>query len=272
MGVALGNNGTRIVRADMYYNDNGVIKNVDDMEVWTNNNGTLYKFPQKENCLLNLDTLTWQDESFTSASSYITTPFLALQTALESKSDFGSLVTSTPTGNTLQVKQGDYWYLPNGGGNKITLNENIIAGGSFTIAMTTRFERNPTSSWRDILLFQNPDIFRLEWNGSSFIPYSANISGSQALPTITRTEWFQIVVVVENTSLKIYQNGVLETDLTMSRNLNSTSGDVLSFYTQRGTGSVAGFGCNAYIRDFQVWKTALTDQEVADLRKWLFLD
>lgn len=270
--IGMGNINGVEQRLGFYLNEGGVTKTIDDYDVLIERDGAIVKFPQKQNCLLNLTTCSWLSNTFDKASAFITAPIVALQTANDSRNNFGTLTTSEPSGGSLQVKKGSYLYLPNGGGNRISLNENILSGGSFTLAMTTRFLSNPTSSWRDIFLFQNTDGFRVEWNGSSFIPYSNNISSSQALPQITRTEWFQLVVVVNNTSLKIYQNGALVTNLTMSRNLDDTNGSTLSFYTQRGTGGVAGIGCNTNIRDLQVWKTALTDQEVADLRKFLYLD
>ena len=268
--VAVGNLNGVEERLDFFYNDNGVIRGIDDFDVFVKNG---IKFPQKQNCLLNLTQSTWLLNTLDKASSFITAPIVEVKTNNTNRSDFGSITQSTPSGNSLQVKKGEYWYLPNYGSNRITLSENVLTTGNFTLAITTRFVNNPSTSWRDLLLFQNTDQFRLEWTGSTFVPYANNnvLASSPSLPQITRTDWFQIVVVVDNLNLKIYQNGVLEVNTTLRRAINVTDGDILSFYTQRGSGGVAGFGTSTHIRDLQVWKTALTEQEVSDLREWLYL-
>lgn len=43
------------------------------------------------------------------------------------------------------------------------------------------------------------------------------------------------------------------------------------FFTQRGASAALGFGSAVELKHLQIWKTNLTEQEVSDLRKYLFL-
>lgn len=278
MGSALGNNGSRIVRANMYYNDNGVIKTIDNMDVYINNGGTIYKFPQKEHCLVNLDVLTWQDEAIASASSFITNP-LTFSSQNQSKTAFGTLTQSEVTsGSSFQVCQGKYWYLPLSYLNIINYGRSVFANNQFTIALTFKQFGTPTS-WRNLTWFYNADGIRFEWHSTGHISiYAESGVFSSDFPFTTLTsyqnDWVQIIMVVDgvNRVCKGYQNGVAQGQVNIQRALNTSNGDFIRIFSQRSGTQTGTYGCPVALRDFQIWDTALTEQEIADLRKWLFLD
>lgn len=277
MGSALGNNGSRIVRADMYYNDNGVIKTIDNIDVYTNNGGTIYRFPQKEHCLVNLDVLTWQDEAIASANSYITNP-ITFSSQNQSKTTFGTLTQSEVTsGGSFQVCQGKYWYLPLSYLNIINYGQNVLANSKFTIALTFKQFGNPIE-WRNLTWFNNADGIRFEWHsrgGINLYAESGVFSGDFPFETLSsyRDNWVQIIMVIDGTTniAKGYQNGILQGQVNIRRQLSASNGNFIRLFSQRSGSSTGNYGCPVALRDFQMWDTALTDQEVADLRKWLFL-
>ena len=267
-------------RLGFYYNDNGVIKTIDDYDVLIERDGSVIKFPQKQKCVINLDCRTWLlNGGFDKEpSSFITNSF-TFSSQSSTQTTFGTLTDTLPTsGDSFQVSKGNYWYIPISHQNDIFFGENILTNQQFTIALTLKQFGTP-SSWRNLTWFNNNDGIRFEWNAAGhFSIYSENnlISGNADFPRLSsyRDDWVQLIMVVDGNArtLKGYQNGVLNTTNTLSRALDTSNGNYVRLFSQRGASNTGSYGCPVALRDFQIWKTALTEQEIADLRKWLFLD
>ena len=266
-------------RLGFYYNDNGVIKTIDDYDVLIERDGSVIKFPQKQNCVMNLDCRTWLlNGGFNKEPSSFITNSLTFSSQSSTQTTFGTLTDTLPTsGNSFQVSKGNYWYIPISHKNDISFGENILTNQQFTIALTLKQFGTPTN-WRNLTWFNNSDGIRFEWNAAGhFSIFAENnlISGNADFPQLSSySDWVQIIMVVDGNArtLKGYQNGVLNTTNTLSRALDISNGDRVRIFSQRGATSIGDYGCPVALRDFQVWKTTLTDQEIADLRKWLFLD
>lgn len=261
-------------RGVAHYNNNGTIISSDGLDIFHNNAGNVVKFPQKRNCVLNLDPLTWVEGRLVSASSYISNP-TTFSTGGVAKDVFGTMVTSTPTGSSFQVKEKDYWYVPNSNRNHITFNRNILTNSTFTIALTFKQFGTPTP-WRNLTWFKNDDGLRFEWHSSGRINiYAENGVLSAEFPFTTlpsyQDDWVQIIMVVGNGVVKGYQNGIYQGEVNILRSLSDVNGDWLRIFSQRSGDNVGTYGCPVAIKHFQVWDVALTDQEIADLRTFLFL-
>lgn len=266
-------------RLGFYYNDNGVIRTIDDYDVFFNIGGTEVKFPQKQNCVMNLDCRTWLlNGGFDKEPSSFITNSLTFSSQNSTKSTFGTLTDTLPTsGNSFQVSRGNYWYIPLSYLNHLSWGENILTNQKFTIALTFKQFGTPTD-WRNLTWFNNANGLRFEWNGGGYLSIFAEssfISGNQNFTRLSsyRDNWVQVIMVVDgvNRTIKGYQNGVLEINSTLTGGLNTNNGDYVRIFSQRSGSNTGNYGCPVALRDFQVWKTALTDQEVADLRKWLAL-
>lgn len=267
-------------RLGFYYNDNGVIKTIDDYDVLIERDGSVIKFPQKQNCVMNLDCRTWLlNGGFDKEPSSFITNSLTFSSQSSTQTTFGTLTDALPTsGNSFQVSKGNYWFIPISHKNDLSFGENILTNQQFTIALTLKQFGTPTS-WRNLTWFNNNDGIRFEWNSAGYFSiYAENnlINGNADFPQLSsyRDDWVQIIMVVDGNArtIKGYQNGVLNIAKTLSRALDISNGDRIRIFSQRGANSIGDYGCPVALRDFQVWKTTLTEQEIADLRKWLFLD
>lgn len=276
--VGIGNNNGVEQRLEFYYNDNGVIKSIDDYDVLIERDGSVIKFPQKQNCLVNLDFRSWLLSSVDKSNSFITNR-LSFSSQNQVKTDWGTLTQSLPTsGGSFQVSKGNYLYIPNSYLNNIDWGQNVFANQQFTIALTFKHFGAPTD-WRNLTWFNNANGFRFEWNGGGYISIFAEgnfISGNKDFPRLPSytNDWVQLIMVVDgvNRTLKGYQNGLLGIDSTLTSGINTSSGTAMRLFSQRGATATNTYGCPVALRDLQVWKTALTPQEVADLRKFLYLD
>lgn len=275
MAEGLSNNGSNVVRADIYYNDNGTIKDITNMEVWVNNDDTMYKFPQKDNCVVNFDSLTWCSSSLDSASSFIKRN-ISYSSQGSNRTSLGNVVNIDPSGSLYQVKNNSYWYIPNSYRNYLQMDTNILANRTFTIALTCKFRGQP-QDWRNLTWFNNSDGLRFEYTGNphTLAVYSENRLISETFPQLPSytTDYFNLIMVVNGLNIKVFQNGTLVLNTNFSRELNTSNGDKLYYFVQRGASSstTGTFGCAVELKHLQVWDVALTDQEVRDLRKFLFL-
>lgn len=262
-----------IVRANLFFNDNGVIKNVDNFDRYVDNGGVKYKMPQKENLVLNFDALTFSTNSIRDASTDITNQFTLSQAGTQ-KTDFGTITQSTPSGNSYQVDTlNKTWYIPDINRTVLNYGQNILTNQRFTVALTCKFRGTP-ANYRDLTWFNNPSGLRIEWNGSQIEIFGENSLGvpsARCSRLANYTNFFQIIMVANGTSLIVYQNGVKEVDVTMGRVSETGNGDSIYLFTQRGGSASLGFGSAVELKHLQIWKTNLTEQEVSDLRKYLFL-
>lgn len=272
MAETLGNNGSALKRADIYYNDNGVIKTIDDMEVCHYNNGAWYMFPQKDDCLVNLDFVSFSDNSLDGANTHLTRNFELWQSGTQ-QTTLGNIVSTNPSGQTgYRINPTEkYWFVNNVGKTNIVFNEDVFANSQMTLSITCKFVGNP-SNWRDLWIFENTDQLRCEWNGSSLIIYGENslIPGSPLYPRIDRTQLFNITFVLNGRDVTGYQNGQQVFTSTLSRDILQ---NMVKLYlcSQRG-GGTGSFGTGVYFYDLALWKTALTEQEVSDYLKFIYFN
>lgn len=270
------NSNGEMKRAKLHFNDNGTIKTADDFNFYINKNGEILSIPQKENLVLNLDALTWCENSLASASSYIDQE-ITLSQGGTARSDFGSAVNGIPTADgqfhidTLNKS----WFIPNVPRTIIGYSQNILSNATFTIALTCKFRGTP-ANWRNLTWFNNSQGLRFEWTGSNIAIYGENSLGVPSGAEFPRlssytTDYFQIIMVVNGRSIKGYQNGSLAFDLTLGATPIATNGNQIYIFTQRGTSVSGGFGTGVDVKHFQIWKSALSDAEVTQLRKWLNL-
>lgn len=273
MAVGLANNGTALTRADIYYNDNGSIKTIDDMDVWFKNGNDVYKFPQKDKCILNLDNTSFSLNTIDGASTNILQNF-ELNQNTNAYSNLGDIVTSIPSAvdgvriNNLEK----YWYVNNLYKTNLSFGSNfdMFQNQAITISMTFKFRGTYPTNWRRCLWFFNDnDKFRIEMNPSNnqFGIYGENgfINGNILFPIIDmQTDYVSLAVVFDNRNIYLYQNGSLVTQGTSSRDLAS---GVNSIYILSDRGNSGSFGCECFIKNFSIWKHALSEQELNDYYK-----
>lgn len=272
MAVCIANNGTALTRADIYYNDNGTIKSIEDMEVWAQNGNSMYMFPQKDNCFINLDHTSFSINKLEGASTYLTRDFELWQNTTRFNT-LGDLVTSDPRGtNGIKVNNADkYWFINNVGNTNLVYTNDLFATLQFTVSITCKFAGTPSTNWRDLWLFENTDQFRLEWgNGTLNLFGERSLLPSASLPQIDRTQWFTVDVVVNGRDVVAYQNGTEVLNVTMSRDLTQNMTKIF-LCCQRGSSATGPFTTGVYIKNFTIWETNLTSQELNDYHKFIGL-
>lgn len=276
MAVCIANNGSALTRADIYYNDNGTIKSISDMDVWIQNGNNVYKFPQKDHCFLNLDHTSFSTNTLDGASTYLTNNFELWQDT-NRKTILGDIIDTYPNNaNGFKVNNLDkYWWVNNMANVNLFFGSgsNFFANQTFTITMTFKLEREP-NTWRNIWRFPDNDKFRLEWNGVArrMELYGENgfINGAMyfniSLDDLKR-QFVTLSVVVNGRNVTGYQNGQQVFQGTISRNFAS---GIEKIYICGGrTGDALGSG--VYISNFAMWKAALTEQELNDYYKCAYV-
>lgn len=216
MAVCIANNGTALTRADIYYNDNGTIKSISDMDVWVKNGNNVYKFPQKDNCILNLDYTSFSINTLNGVSTYLTNNFELWQDTTR-QNNIGDIINTDPNRvHGFRVNNVDkYWWVNDMGNVNLYFGtgSNLFGNQAFTLTMTFKFEREPTS-WRNLWWFNDSDIFRLEWNSREgrMEIYAQNnfINGEMFFPisiTDLQNQFVTLAIVVNGRNVTGYQNG-----------------------------------------------------------------
>ena len=274
MAVCIANNGSVLTRADIYYNDNGTIKNINDMEVWAQNGNNMYKFPQKDHCILNLDHTSFAWNSIDGASTYLTNNFELWQDTTR-MNNMGDIIDTDPNSvNGFKVNNVDkYWWVNNMSNVNLFFGtgSNFFANQAFTITMTVKLEREP-ATWRNLWWFGDSDKFRLEWNGVSrrMELYGENgfINGgmfySISIDDLQR-QFVTLSLVVNGRTVTGYQDGRQVFQGTISRNFSS---GIEKIYICGSRAGGRDFGTGVYFKNFAMWKSALTDQELNDYLKF----
>lgn len=272
MAVAIANNGTALTRTDIYYNDNGTIKNIDDMEVWIRNGDDMYKFPQKEFCALNLDHTSFSLNTLDGASTYLTRNFELWQDTTR-KSNLGDIIDADPqSAGGFKVNNVDkYWWINNVGFTNLYFGSlNFFEFGKITVSMTIKLKRNP-SAWNDLWVFRGTEQLRCEWNGDDtrFQIYGEN----QLVPTTAFypqadyiNNFIHLDFVLDGTTIKGYQDGQEVFTATIAR---AMSENIPKIHICTNRGQSAPFGSGVYIKHFTIWRTALSQQELSDY--WNFI-
>ena len=273
MAVCIANDGTALTRADIYYNDNGTIKTINDMEVWAQNGNDMYKFPQKDHCILNLDHTSFSTNKLEGSSTYLTRDFELWQDTTK-MSNMGDVIDTDPNGaRGFKINNVDkYWWV----NDMVNVNlyfgsgSNFFANQTFTITMTFKFQSEPVS-WHDLWWFGDSDKFRLEWNSTdrkmelygennfitSRIFYPASITDLQ-------TRYVTMSLVINGRNVTGYQDGQQVFQGTISRNFSSGIKNIYICGCRAGGQS---FGTGVYFKNFAMWEAALTEQELSDYLK-----
>lgn len=275
MGSAIYKDGSTIKRASLFYNDGGVIKDINNFTFWVKNGDQFFKIPKQENLLLNLDALSFSCNTIQDASTNITKQF-TLSQAGTPLNDLGDMVEVVDTQGGYQVDVlNKEWYIPRKPRTRIHLQENMLNSGNLTIAITLKFEGTPASG-RSLIWFSNSTGLRLEWNGSQIIlsgEASLSVPTSAVFPALTNyNNYFQIVFMIMGKRVIGFQDGVLCFVLDLASEPSKTNGDFLQIFSQRGGSTNSDFGCPVSIKHFQIWNNILQMDEVDILRKYLFLD
>lgn len=267
MAVSIANNGTALTRADIYYNDNGTIKNIDDMEVWVRNGNNMYKFPQKDFCALNLDNTSFSLNTLDGASTYLTRNFELWQDTTQ-KTNLGDIIDADPQrAGGFKVNNVDkYWWINNVGFTNLYFgNLNFFEFGKITVSMTIKLERNP-NAWNDLWVFRGTEQLRCEWNGDNtrFQIYGQNLQ----VPTTAFypqadyiNNFIHLDFVLDGTTIKGYQDGQEVFTATIS---SAMSENIPKIHICTNRGQSAPFGSGVYIKNFTIWRTALSQQELSD--------
>lgn len=268
MAVCLANNGTALTRADIYYNDNGTIKNINDMEVWLKNtqDNNFYKFPQKDFCKCNLDNTTFSTNKLDGASTYLTNNF-EFWIDTSNQTHLGQLVQTDPgTNNGVRVNNQDkYWHINNTKLLNLYFGEDLLVNRKVSMFMKCKLRGRPTD-WNQLFEFHNNQRIRIEWNPTNrdFWFYTTGLGADGEFPQINYDDWFTIGFVIDGRTVKGYQNGVEV--FTTSLN-NDMSINYPKFYLCDQIWGSANFGAAVYIKNLTLWTTALSDQEVIDYHK-----
>lgn len=274
MGIGIGLSGSSVERADLYYNDNGIIRNIDHYDVWINEGGRFFKIPQREHMMLNLDHTSFSTNVLKSASSYLTKNF-ELWHGPNKQSSLGGII-STPTSNDsgMRVNAGEkFWYINNVGAmNFVWPGSDIVSGNQLTFNMTFKFEGRPTL-WNNLWWFEGNEVFRIEFGtkdngGDGLFIYGENrliMDGNDdfRIPEITgnraRTSWSTLTLVLNGTALTVYQNREEVKTGTLARNIATGRN---KFYMCGRRGRSDSFGCKVYFKNIAYWNKALTKQEL----------
>lgn len=274
MGIGIGLSGSSVERADLYYNDNGTIRDIDDYDVWINESGRFIKLPQKDKLILNLDHNSFSTNVIKSASSYITKNFELWQHTTQ-KTHMGDKVTSDPGDvNDMRINIAEkYWFINNlANVNLFWSGVDILSDRKVTINITCRFSGIPSKNWRQLFWFENSDQFRIEHGEGNLFLFGENDlitdNGQNfMIPTIDnnrdRTNWFTLTVVVDGVNVTVYQNRKEVKTGVLSREL-STNINKVYLCGQRGANNTDTFGAKVYFRNIAVWKTSLTKSELDD--------
>lgn len=267
MAVSIANNGTALTRADIYYNDNGTIKNIDDMEVWVRNGNNMYKFPQKDFCALNLDNTSFSLNTLDGASTYLTNNFELWQDTTQ-KTNLGDIIDADPqSASGFKVNNVDkYWWINDVGFTNLYFGSlNFFEFGKITVSMTIKLKRNP-SAWNDLWVFRGTEQLRCEWNGNDlrFQIYAQNLQ----VPTTAFypqadyiNNFIHLDFVLDGTTIKGYQNGQEVFTATIAR---AMSENIPKIHICTNRGQASPFGSGVYIKNFTIWRTALSQQELSD--------
>lgn len=275
MGSAIYKDGSTIKRANLFYNDGGVIKDVNNFTFWVKNGDQFFKIPKQENLLLNLDALSFSCNEIQDASTNITKEVMISQADLYFLYFGDAVETINPAGEYQVDILNKAWFIPRKPRTRIHLSENMLQNGNLTIAMTLKFEGTPASG-RSLIWFSNSTGLRLEWNGSQIIVNGEALLGVPAntvFPALTNyNNYFQIVLIVMGKRIIGFQEGMICFALDLAVEPSKTNADFLQIFSQIGGSTNSDFGCPVSIKHFQIWNNILQMDEIDILRKYLFLD
>lgn len=254
--------------ATMFLNDNGVIKTENDLDIFINNNGNIYKMPQKENMILNLDQFSFKSNSCLGKNFCLTNDF-TLKVKNTTKSVFSDSQNNTGSlGNYTTATDEGCLYIPKAQNqHNITLSESLFQNSQIaTISLTFKTNsQNNNSGFFFLLDTLNVGL------GTAWSPWRVTIrQNSTNLATsgtsLTEGSFNNATLVFDNGTITLFVNGSQSVSASGQGAWNACNRIWLNGYTSH-TGTFANFG----MKSFRVWKdVALTEQEVSDMCKFDF--
>lgn len=172
----------------------------------------------------------------------------------------------------------DKSYKTNNGGI-INLNNNISLNSTFSFSVWVKV--NSFSNWGRVFSLINnyneDNIGLCADNTSSKLGFHIykDINGTKTKLldiysfSVSANEWNNIIIVVNGTNVKLYQNGTLVTETTMSYTYEKTTTINLIGGSHNGNTITAFLNCN--VNDFRIYDHALSIKEVKELSKGLIL-
>lgn len=183
-------------RVDWLCNKNGSLLTNDNFDIFFNSPSQgIVKFPQKEDCILNLNSQTWLTNSITGSNFGLSQDFdFDFFTGNDKRSTFGDILNSLdPNYSFLRTNtQFGFWEIGRTyNNNKIALKNNrkfINENGSFTIAMV--WKAFSYKDWKDLWFFNDSGELRLEYGNNGLNIYTtATLSQPIFVPLPSDDRW-----------------------------------------------------------------------------------
>lgn len=276
MGSAFYNDNGTIKRAQMYYNDNGIIKSENDMEIMANVGTEVLAMPQKQNLILNITPNYSFAFNTTQGSNYMIednrTDILKAHNSIwdaycdENQMGVSRTVANSDIDRSVNTEKGIWCFGKDWNQFNFNLPEPIFDG---TNQATISMSMNHTSHNNDGFFWwlDNNTKWGIQGHWSPFIfRFRNNVnSGYFELPSrYGESGAKNIIVTFNGRTVKVYWNGqkvaennTINTDQGICRRIFLNS-----YYDLRST------FCNMGLISFRVWKTALSDDEVAKAFKF----
>lgn len=173
MSVGFANVNGRLLYVEMFYNDNGVIKDETKIDIWQNRNGKLGMLPRRDRCLLNLESRMMGGGQIRGGSWGIpSSKTFEFYDGNNQQNTIGNVAQNTTTiGNgawLVDTAQGCLCY----GGNWRGLNYRTAtpiggANGDFTIAITIDHFQDSNVTDRQYIMMDGAPRLRLEKHGAN---------------------------------------------------------------------------------------------------------
>lgn len=289
--VKLNDNG-RIVNGSLTVNDNGVIKDIDSMNVYINIANEVIQFPSKETCIMNLDrTSMMTPYTFGYGSSFLSPnkgfEIAKIDGGIYSRdldgyiNDNNTNATANGVNITDSAAGGNpYWYIGYGfSGIKVRLSEVINSSFTYQVCFTP-FGSN--QAWNEISLIgknTNNSRFRLEMtdNANKCCFYSDNEAIKQQLSglgyiNISRTEknWIACSFDITTKTFTRYQNGRSLGSIVLNDNIEMEHNEI-GFNCQK-TMRVQPSVNNIRYYSIRIFNSCLNADEIRDLSKIDFMN
>lgn len=272
MGSVFINDSGTIVRGQLYYNENGVILSENSLDIVFNNGAEIVTMPQKQQMVLNFSpNFTFAHNSVKMCNHFIEeSPVISdLNTTTNTFASGVSVTAITPQSNNQQALNTNIgiWLLgKNWNQKKITLPQPIFDGtNQATISMTlgNTSHNNDGFFW----FLDNNTKWGIQGHWSPFIFRFRNSvnSGYFELPSSYGESGVKNITVTFNGRLiKVYWNGVKVAE---NSGINTDQGICRDIWLNGYYNHTSTFA-NVSIYSFRVWKTCLTDSEVATAYKF----
>lgn len=275
MGSVLYNNNGTINRGTLHYNDNGVIKTEDDMEIYFNTGQEIIQMPQKKSMVMHLTPHYSFAYYTTKGANFMNTQDFVLKNLNSNWNFVGNVANTNKTAvrpsSTTALELNPYvgvWMMgKEWNKNNFNLPEPIFDGtNEATISMTFASISHNNDGFFWYLDNNTKWGIQANWTPTWVFRFRNNTNtGFFELPTTYgEAGVHNITVTFSGRNVKVYWNGnLVAQDSNINTDQSSCSRIWLNgYYNQSGT------FCNLSMYSFRVWKVCLTDDEVATAVKF----